>query len=104
MKIRHPAWRHTPLAIGLLLATTQSAFALDWGGYFRAGPGLTSKNTSRACYALNGGSAGMKYRLGNECDFYGEFALSQDFVKDGITSKIYVMTNHYNSGTDSDGS
>ncbi|MCD2342570.1 carbohydrate porin, partial [Ideonella azotifigens] len=99
----------TAFAATTLLALP-SAQALDWGGYFRAGPGLTSKNTSRACYDLksdptkNGGSAGMKYRLGNECDFYGEFALSQDFVKDGISSKIYVMTNHYNGGTDYDGS
>ena len=40
----------------------------------RAGPGATSKNANRACYGLSG--ADFKYRLGNECDFYGEFLFS----------------------------
>lgn len=97
---RQTAWRQAPLAAALLLACSQSAFALDWTGYFRGGPGLTQKDTSRACYALNGGSAGLKYRLGNECDIYGEFQMSQNIVKDGIDSKVVLMTNYYNNATD----
>jgi len=95
----HPGLRRLPLASALLLIT-HSAMALDYNGYFRGGPGLTQKNTSRACYALNGGSSGLKYRLGNECDIYGEFQLSQGFVKDGIESKVVLMTNYYNNATD----
>lgn len=91
--------RLAPVALAALLASG-SAMALDYSGYFRAGPGLTSaNNTSRACYALNGGSAGMKYRLGNECDFYGEFQLSQGFQKDGISYSANLMVNHYSPAT-----
>lgn len=92
------------LAVAALLVATGSAHALDYTGYFRAGPGLTSENASRACYALPGGSAGMKYRLGNECDFYGEFQLSQGFQKDGIDYRATLMVNHYTPATDTDGS
>ncbi|HSW03060.1 maltoporin [Aquabacterium sp.] len=82
-----------------LLATAGAAHAVDWTGYFRTGPGLTSASTSRACYGLNGGSSGMKYRLGNECDFYGEFQLSQGFQKDGIDYRATLMVNHYTGAT-----
>jgi len=85
-------------AMGLLGAT--SAQAVDWGGYFRTGPGATKKDDARACYGLSG--AGMKYRLGNECDFYGEFLLSQGFKTDGVDYKAALMTNLYHGGTDSD--
>ncbi|WP_235582370.1 carbohydrate porin, partial [Rhizobacter sp. Root16D2] len=56
------------------MLSATSAQAVDWGGYFRTGPGATSKDSSRACYGLGG--EGMKYRLGNEGDFYGEVLLS----------------------------
>lgn len=97
----NPKRKFAPLA--LLLLTSGAAQALDWSGYFRAGPGLTSNNANRACYGLNGGSSGMKYRLGNECDLYGEFMLSQDYKKDGLEYKVSLMTNHYTGNTDTDG-
>lgn len=87
----------------LLTIAAGSAQALDWSGYWRAGPGLTSNSANRACYALNGGSNGMKYRLGNECDIYGEFLMSQDYKKDGLEYKVSLMTNHYTGNTDTDG-
>jgi len=91
------ALRATAIAAGLLAAS--QANAVDWGGYFRSGPGATStKDTARQCYGLNG--AGLKYRLGNECDFYGEFALSQGFKADGVDVKATLMTNLYNGATD----
>lgn len=96
------ALKRLPLALALLGASGYS-LAVDWTGYFRAGPGLTSNATSRACYGLNGGSSGMKYRLGNECDFYGEFQLSQGFKKDGIDYKVTLMTDHYTAATDTNG-
>jgi maltoporin len=95
-----PRLATAPLALAAMLLASGSANALDYSGYFRAGPGLTSNdNTSRACYALNGGSAGMKYRLGNECDFYGEFQLGQGFKKDGIEYSANLMVNHYSPAT-----
>ena len=63
----------------LALAPTASS-AVEFGGYFRAGPGSTSKDAARACYGLSG--PGLKYRLGNECDIYGEFTFTQAFKKE----------------------
>lgn len=79
--------------------TTTAASALESHGYFRAGPGATKKDAARACYGLNG--PGLKYRLGNECDFYGEFFLSEKFNTEGVETKIQLTPNLYNGGTDS---
>ncbi len=86
------------VAAAAIAALSSPAQAVDWGGYFRAGPGATKKDVSRACYGLNG--PGLKYRLGNECDFYGEFMLSQGFQKDGVDYKAHLMTNLWNGATD----
>ncbi|HJV61101.1 MAG TPA: carbohydrate porin [Albitalea sp.] len=87
------------LAAAATLATFAApASAVDWGGYFRAGPGATKKDASRACYGLAG--PGLKYRLGNECDFYGEFMLSQGFKADGVEYKANLMTNLWSPGSD----
>jgi len=88
----------TQLAFAIAASSAIPAHAVDWGGYLRAGPGATKKNASRACYGLNG--PGLKYRLGNECDFYGEFLLSQGFKSDGVEYKANLMTNLHNPGTD----
>jgi maltoporin len=45
----------------------------------------------------------MKYRLGNECDFYGEFQLAQGFRTEGIDTKVTLMVNHYTAATDTNG-
>lgn len=95
--------RPAPLLAAAALAFTGSAHALDYTGYFRAGPGLTTENASRACYALGQGSAGMKYRLGNECDFYGEFQLGRGFQKDGIDYRVTLMVNQYTPATQNAG-
>ena len=80
------------------LLGSSAAQAVDFDGYFRAGPGGSSKNTARACYNL--GIDGGHYRLGNECDFYGEFGFAQTATVDGVTFKGKVMINEYNGGTD----
>ena len=85
------------LATGLAAASLPSQ-AVDFDGYFRAGTGATSKNAARACYNL--GISGGHYRLGNECDIYGEFGLSQAGTLDGASYKAKVMFNMYNPGTD----
>jgi maltoporin len=86
------------LALTALALAAGSAHAVDFDGYFRAGPGLTSKNASRACYNL--GISGGHYRLGNECDFYGEFGLTQTGTTEGVAWKGKVMFSEYNNGTD----
>lgn len=93
-----------------LVASAGAAQAVDFSGYFRGGPGLTSKNTARACYHLNEGAGngiarGLNYRLGNECDIYGEFQGVQAFKKDGLEYAATLMVYHYSNGTDTkDGS
>jgi maltoporin len=86
------------LATSALALGTSSAFAVDFDGYFRAGPGATKKDAARACYDL-GISAGH-YRLGNECDFYGEFGLTQVGTVNDVTYKARLMLNQYSNGTD----
>ncbi|WP_161974740.1 maltoporin [Piscinibacter terrae] len=91
-------FRLAAVAAACLGLYSTTASAVDWGGYFRTGPGATKKDAARACYGLGG--AGLKYRLGNECDFYGEFLLSQGFKADGVEYKANLMTNLYSPGTD----
>ena len=85
----------TAAMVGL---ASQSASAVDFDGYLRTGPGATAKGHARACYNL--GISGGHYRLGNECDFYGEFGLAQTGNVDGVAWKAKVMFNEYNPGTD----
>jgi maltoporin len=92
-------------ASALAITALAPAHAVDFSGYFRGGPGLTSKNTSRACYHLNDGAGngiarGLNYRLGNECDIYGEFQGVQAFKKDGLEYSATLMVYHYSNGTD----
>jgi len=83
----------------LQLVAGTEAMAVDWGGYLRAGPGSTKKNASRACYGLNGPA--LKYRLGNECDIYGEFTLTQAMQKNDVDYKVKLMSYIWNGQTDS---
>jgi len=91
--------RATALAAAATLAMA-NAHAVDWGGYLRAGPGASKKDASRACYNLPGD--GQHWRLGNECDFYGEFQLSQNFKSDGVEYKALLMTNMWEGTTNGD--
>ncbi|WP_328589535.1 carbohydrate porin, partial [Piscinibacter terrae] len=64
---RHARFALSSMALASLGLAAVPASAVDWGGYFRTGPGATSKDHARNCYALNA-VEGLKYRLGNECD------------------------------------
>lgn len=89
-------------AVALALVGASSAHAVDWSGYFRGGPATTSvSGKSRQCYGLDG--AGLKYRLGNECDFYGEFTLSQPMKVDGVEYSANLMTNFYSPNSETNG-
>ena len=94
-----PALAATLTCIAGLVGAT-SAHAVDWTGYMRGGPAATTvSGESRQCYGLN--SPGLKYRLGNECDFYGEFQLAQAVKADGVDFNAVLMTNYYSPQTES---
>jgi maltoporin len=86
------------MAVSVMAASWAAQAQVDATGYLRAGPGASKKDASRACYGLSG--AGLKYRLGNECDIYGEVGVSKTFKSDGVEYKALVMTNLYNPQTD----
>jgi maltoporin len=103
-RTRHALRLTVAATLGLVAAST--AQAIDFSGYFRGGPGLTSKNTSRACYHLGGPAiaAGLNYRLGNECDIYGEFQIDHRYKQDGVEYSGTLMVNSYTNATDNPGS
>jgi hypothetical protein len=72
-------------------------------GYLRALSGLNSEGSRAACFQLAGSQA--KYRLGNECEVYGELFVGKQLASfaDGSTLSANVMfsLNHataYNAG------
>jgi maltoporin len=87
------------LAASLSAIGLPTAHAVDFNGYFRAGPhSSTESGVNRATYALASASEGAKYRLGNELDTYGEFALSEGGKAGSVEYKATLMTNFYNPG------
>jgi maltoporin len=62
-------------------------------GYFRAGYGVSSEGGRQVCFQAP--QAQSKYRLGNECDLYGEFLFTGPaFVSDsGVVANANVMFN-----------
>jgi maltoporin len=70
-----------PVAVTLALTASfaQAAFPIDFGGYFRSGFGTASEGGKEACFGLAG--AGSKFRLGNECETYGELAFGGEAFK-----------------------
>jgi len=73
------------------------ACALDTEGYVRAGTGKAGE-PERTCYDL--AISGGHYRLGNECDFYGEFGLSDSVSAYGATHRAMGMVNLQHPGRD----
>jgi maltoporin len=92
-----PAPRLVAVAAFALFAAN-AAHAVDWTGYLRGGPAATDvSGKSRQCYGIGP----LKYRLGNECDFYGEFQLAQAMKADGVDFNAVLMTNYYSPATES---
>lgn len=76
-----------PLAAAALAALfSTGASALEYHGYIRSGAGRTVSGAegNQQCFQLPG--AYTKYRLGNECETYGELQLDQNVYdgKDGV--------------------
>ncbi len=65
--------------IGAVVLYAQCAFAFEFHGYMRAGTGGNSDGGDQVCFLDPG--AGAKYRLGNECEIYGEWAFSQNLFE-----------------------
>lgn len=88
--MRNPKPSTLSLTFAVLLCS-QPAAALDVGGYIRALGGGNSESGDAACFKLAG--AGSKYRLGNECEVYGELMLGQPLARlnDGGSVKANVM-------------
>jgi maltoporin len=95
-----PAPRLVAVAAFALFAAG-AAHAVDWSGYMRGGPAATTESgKSRQCYGIGE----LKYRLGNECDFYGEFQLAQAMKADGVDFNAVLMTSYYSPATESNSS
>lgn len=60
-------------------------------GYLRALAGINSEGSRAACFQLAG--AGAKYRLGNECEVYGELFFGKQIVSftDGASISANAM-------------
>ena len=71
----------------------------EFHGYFRAGAGQNSSNGSQACFGLEGVP---KYRLGNECDLYGEFGYTKELARsaNGVSFVGTVMATIYSPTSD----
>ncbi|MET1078477.1 MAG: carbohydrate porin [Pseudomonas sp.] len=70
--------------------------ALEFSGYVRSGVGGSVDGGSQACFKLPG--AQSKYRLGNECEQYGELDLRQDLatLDDGSVLSVEGMVALFN--------
>jgi maltoporin len=87
-------FRLLPLAAAALAAAGPALAQtppLDFHGYFRSGIGTSSGGGDQVCFQLPG--ATKKYRLGNECETYGELSLGAKVleVKDGPVFKLNTM-------------
>lgn len=94
-----------PLAVAVLVqlsAPARAQVAWESHGYLRAGPGLASRSDDHACFQLPG--ADFKYRLGNECDLYGEFLFSAGLgPDDGRQFKLHYMPTVFQGAGPDDG-
>jgi maltoporin len=92
------------LAAAALGTLSTAASAVDWGGYVRVGPGQKqASGDGQRCFNGAGIAApghGGIGRLGNECNTYGEFGLSQVMDAGGVKYKGLLMTNFFNPGSD----
>jgi maltoporin len=78
-------------AAGTLGTSAAMAQGIAFNGYLRTGVGGTSEGGNQQCFSGNF-PIRAKYRLGNECETYGELALAAPFGKaDGANGKYVFM-------------
>ena len=73
MRVNHLMRLALAAAVALAAGT---ASAGDFNGYLRTGVGGNNEGGSQACFALPG--MPFKFRLGNECEMYGELGFGQN--------------------------
>lgn len=76
-----PFLKILPMAIAIIASAGQARASDAEGefhGYFRTGAGHNSGRGEQACFGLEGVA---KYRLGNECDSYGEFMYTKEVAR-----------------------
>ena len=88
------------LAAAVCASCSSAARALEPEGYVRVGSGDFGAR-DRTCYDL--GISGGHYRLGNECDQYGEVGVAHTFTSDGVSVRGLVMANVQRPGRDGRG-
>ena len=96
--MQHPIKTTLSLACAALLSCAAHASDAEgeYHGYFRAGLGSsTDSRGPQSCYGLGGNT--MRYRLGNECDTYGEFEYQKEMAKspNGVSFVGHVMVAAY---------
>jgi maltoporin len=79
------------LALALGASAAQAALPIDFGGYVRSGLGTSGEGGKEACFGLAG--AASKYRLGNECETYGELKFGGEAFKaaNGTTFRVNTL-------------
>ena len=100
--IASAAQAHRGRLLKVLAAATSALFsaaacAVDAVGYARIGTG-DAANPHRTCYNL--GISGGHYRLGNECDIYGELGLAHAATVEGVRYRGLVMANYHRPAND----
>lgn len=73
MKLKNQSLAALVVAMATGTGAAHASDSLDFHGYLRSGAGVSTSGGSQRCFQLDG--AGSKYRLGNECETYGELAL-----------------------------
>ena len=76
------------MAVALSILPLQQVWSLETHGYVRLGAGATEQGNNQECFQLQG--AETKYRLGNECEQYGELFLKQNVLEFADQSKLSV--------------
>nr|WP_315464757.1 carbohydrate porin [uncultured Rhodoferax sp.] len=90
---------HTVAAATLLMAQGSVQAQFSTSGYFRAGT-ISSGARTTQCYGLaNSESGGGTFRLGNECDVFGEIDLSNKMKVGDLDVTAHLMPGYYSNAT-----
>ncbi|CAG1015896.1 Maltoporin [Burkholderiaceae bacterium] len=88
MKMRFKLLAVSAAMASLFAAPAAQAEGVEFHGYLRTGVGSTSEGGDQKCFQI----APAKYRLGNECETYGEAMVVVPFGKqDGAWAKYNLM-------------
>eukprot|EP01030_Chromulinospumella_sphaerica_P030054 gene30054-30548_t len=87
------------LTSGLTAGAGAAQAQFSTSGYFRAGT-ISSGARTTQCYGLgNSESGGGTFRLGNECDVFGEIDLSNKIKVGDLDVTAHLMPGYYSNAT-----